>query len=138
MNREPGETAEQWKARTTARYERAEEALEVESERLELDSWRFRSGTYSMLDEAYDKAMDELDAADDERPETSRAPHFEILQRVLARRLSLVAADGSHWSNCFAQFPGGGGSIVGVASTDGLLTEQGLAAYCTSKVNCCN
>jgi hypothetical protein len=67
MNREPGETAQQCDARATAKYQRAEEALEAESKRLGLDSWRFRPGTYPMLDEAYDEAMDELDAADDER-----------------------------------------------------------------------
>ena len=73
MNREPGETAEQWNARATARYQRAKSAVEAESKRLGLDGWRFRPGMYPMLDEAYDRAMDELDAADDERAEASKA-----------------------------------------------------------------
>jgi hypothetical protein len=74
MNREPGETAEQWDARATANYQLAEEALEAESKRLGLDDWQFRPGTYPMLDKAYDDAMGELDAADDERAEASKAP----------------------------------------------------------------
>ena|ERR1700712_558544 len=73
MNREPGETAEQWNARATAKYQQAQEALAAESKRLGLDDWRFRPGTYPMLDEAYDGAMDELDAADDDRAEASKA-----------------------------------------------------------------
>jgi hypothetical protein len=73
MNREPGESAEQWNARAAAKYRHAVEALEAESRRLGLDGWRFHPGTYPMLDEAYDGAMDALDAADDERAEACKA-----------------------------------------------------------------
>ena len=67
MNRKPGETAEQWHARTEAEYQRALEALESESRRLGLDGWSAPGGTYPPLDEEYDRAMDDLDVADDER-----------------------------------------------------------------------
>jgi len=73
MYREPGETAEQWNARATAKYQDALAAVEVESRRLGLDGWRFAPGTYPMLDRAYDRAMDDLDAADDERTDASNA-----------------------------------------------------------------
>jgi len=73
MNREPGESTEQWNARATAKYQQAEEALATESRRLGLDDWRFRPGTYPIVDEAYDGAMDELDAADDELAAASKA-----------------------------------------------------------------
>ena len=73
MNRKPGETAEQWNARAAAKYQQALDAVEVESRRLGLDGWRFPPGTYPMLDAAYDWAMDDLDAADDERIDASTA-----------------------------------------------------------------
>ena len=75
MNREPGETAEQWNARATAQYQQALAAAEAESRRLGLDGWRFPPGTYPMLDAAYDRAMDDLDAADDERTDAAAALH---------------------------------------------------------------
>jgi len=55
MNREPGETAEQWNARATAKYQRTQEASETESKRLGLNGWRFHPGTYPILDEADDE-----------------------------------------------------------------------------------
>jgi hypothetical protein len=73
MNRKPGETAEQWNTRAAADYQDALDALNVEARRLGLDGWRFHPGTYPLLDEAYDRAMDDLDAADDERAEASVA-----------------------------------------------------------------
>ena len=73
MNRKPGETAEQWNARAAAKYRQASKAVEVESRRLGLDGWRFPPGSYPMLDAAYDRAMDDLDAADDERVDASNA-----------------------------------------------------------------
>ena len=77
MNREPGESAEQWHARLTVKYQQAEEALEAESRRLGLDGWLPPPGTYPMLDEAYDGAMDALDAADDERAAALEALQVE-------------------------------------------------------------
>jgi hypothetical protein len=73
MNREPGESAEQWNARAAAKYQQALEAVEIESRRLGLDGWRFPPGTYPMLDAAYDRAMDDLDATDDERTDAATA-----------------------------------------------------------------
>jgi hypothetical protein len=77
MNREPGETTEQWNARAAAKYQQAMAAVEVESRRLGLDGWRFPPGTYPMLDPAYDAAMDDLDAADDERADAANAVQRE-------------------------------------------------------------
>jgi hypothetical protein len=73
MNRKPDETAEQWNLRAAAQYQRALAAVEVESRRLGLDGWRFPPGTYPMLDAAYDRAMDDLDVADDERADAADA-----------------------------------------------------------------
>jgi hypothetical protein len=73
MNRDPGETAEQWNSRAAAQYQHALDALEVESRRLGLEGWQFAPGTYPTLDERYNQAMDALDAADDERIDATLA-----------------------------------------------------------------
>jgi hypothetical protein len=77
MNRKPGETAEQWNARAAAEYQESLAIVDVESKRPGLDSWRFPPGTYPTLDEAYDAAMDNVDAADDELTDASNALHLE-------------------------------------------------------------
>ena len=77
MNRKPGETAEQWNARAAAQYRQALAAVEAESRRLGLNGWSFPPGTYPMLDAAYDRAMDDLDAADDERTDAAAAVQRE-------------------------------------------------------------
>jgi hypothetical protein len=77
MNRNPGETAEQWNARASAKYQQALAAVEVESRRLGLDRWSFPPGTYPMLDGAFDQAMDDLDAADDDRSDAADALQSE-------------------------------------------------------------
>ena len=66
MSRRPEETVEQWYARANAAYQDALVALEVESMRLRLDQWRFLPGR-PRLDARYHAAMDNLDAAEDER-----------------------------------------------------------------------
>jgi hypothetical protein len=70
MNREPGETTEQWNARAAAKYQQALAAVEVESRRLGLDGWRFPPGTYPMLDPAYDERADAANAVQRESPAT--------------------------------------------------------------------
>ena len=67
MSRNPCETVRQWNARATAAYQECLAAVDAESKRLGLDCWPVRSGEHPLPDAAYEAALDDLDAADDER-----------------------------------------------------------------------
>lgn len=67
MSRHPCETVRQWNERATAVYQECVAAVDAESKRLGLDCWQVRSGDHPLLDAAYEAALEDLDAADDER-----------------------------------------------------------------------
>ena len=73
MSRHPGETTEEWLRRATTEYQDAWTALQNASRVLTSAGWRLPDASYPILDEAYDSAMDALDAADHDRTEASIA-----------------------------------------------------------------
>lgn len=73
MGRTPGETTEQWSLRANSDYQDAWTALRAASNVLRAAGGRSSEGSYPLLDEAYDGAMDALDAADQDRIEASIA-----------------------------------------------------------------
>lgn len=73
VSRHPGETTEEWLRRATTEYQDAWTALQNASRVLTSAGWRLPDASYPILDEAYDSAMDALDAADHDRTEASIA-----------------------------------------------------------------
>ena len=67
MGRKLGETVQQWNERAAAAYQDCLGVVDAESKRLGLDCWPAQSGDHPLLDAAYEAALEDLDAADDER-----------------------------------------------------------------------
>jgi len=86
MSRNPGESAEQWNTRASAEYHAAWDAFGVERRRLSATGIA-DGGSYPALDEAYDGAMDRLEAADSDRGDAAIAVDRERRNSDRAERM---------------------------------------------------
>jgi hypothetical protein len=77
VSRHQGETTEQWFHRATSNYRQAWDAMTVASKRRGMPEHIDPESRYPLGDELYDAAMDDLEAADDDRTEASIALNRE-------------------------------------------------------------
>ena len=86
VSRKQGESTEQWNARASAEYHAAWDAFGVERRRLSATGIA-DGGSYPALDEAYDGAMDRLEAADSDRGDAAIAVDRERRNSDRAERM---------------------------------------------------